>query len=382
MFTLYLVVYIILMYTDLFNALGNLKQMVENIMDSTIVTTAFFMLFLVRCNKVLARVIMAIKSDIAENNFKNLDEMRLYLSYNQISDAFERYAVSVTSATIVVYYFKPLILIFTSNSVCIIVLITKYVQSKIYDYVIMKKKDAFQLFIITEETNGSTSYVLPFRVYAFLDYHDNFNNYLIMYAYQLPLMMLGLCHVNTVSLLLNLILHICGKLSIITYRAENIATRSSGLFHHQFRELINSHEKLIRMANSINSAFRLVLMIELIQTSIRMAVLIYMILLGADGNLVSTFVLLLYILIVISMLYLYSFIGEQLSYESKKVWDAFYASNWLELSNDNRKILLIALCNRKPLLLTAGKVYTFSMFGFIGIMKTVFGFASLLRTVV
>ncbi|KOC69718.1 hypothetical protein WH47_07905 [Habropoda laboriosa] len=97
------------MYMDLFEVLGNLVLMVENIIHNTIIVTTFFMLFLLRCNKLIAHVIITVKQEIAEIKFRNKDEMDLYLSYHSIADKFGRYAVSTTAVVAILLYLTPML---------------------------------------------------------------------------------------------------------------------------------------------------------------------------------------------------------------------------------------------------------------------------------
>ncbi|CAK9805266.1 hypothetical protein ANTPLA_LOCUS4396 [Anthophora plagiata] len=135
------------------------------------------------------------------------------------------------------------------------------------------------------------------------------------------------------------------------------------------------------MTNFLNSALDIILLIELVQTIIRTAILIYMALLNPEADAMTTFTYFFYALIVTSLLYVYSYIGEQISYESTKVTEAYYDIEWHHLSVYNQKLMLIAVsAGQKTLYVTAGKVYRFSLSGFIQIMKTCFGYVSLLRT--
>ncbi|CAK9810337.1 hypothetical protein ANTQUA_LOCUS6406 [Anthophora quadrimaculata] len=135
------------------------------------------------------------------------------------------------------------------------------------------------------------------------------------------------------------------------------------------------------MTNFLNSSLDLLLLIELVQTIIRTAVLIYTAFLNPDATLVTTITYILYSLLVVSLLYVYSYIGEQMTDESMKVTEAYFDIEWHRLSHYNQKLMLIAVCaGQRTLYVTAGKVYRFSLSGFIQIMKTCFGYVSLLQT--
>ncbi|CAD1471554.1 unnamed protein product, partial [Heterotrigona itama] len=331
----YLSVHMVIMYMDLIEAFGNLESMVENILDTTIATATYVLLFLLRFNKLIERTIVTVKQEITTCKFETLEEMRLYFAYHKISDKFGRYAVSTSSVIAVLWYLTPMLHLLKSRS---------------------------------EQDNGSSSdYKLPFRVHAFLDYRNDLQNFVIMYLYQLPFMFIGLSHTTSVSILVNLVLHICGKLSILSHRIRNITTNVNVHLDSMIEEFMAAHIKLIRTVNSINSAFQIFLLLELSQTSIRMGLLIYMMLLNPSRSFMDTVTYSLYISIVVSLLYLYSFIGEQLSNESTKVCEAFYFTDWNNLSVRDQKLFLLVMSGRRTLHVTAGKFYIFSLQGFIGL---------------
>ncbi|XP_076766929.1 uncharacterized protein LOC143433478 [Xylocopa sonorina] len=333
-FVSYFTFHMACVYMDLFDALGNLEAMVDNIIDNTVGTATYFILFLFRFNKLIRRAIIIVKQEIAESRFENAEEMRLYFAYHNISDKFGRYAVRIAAVTAVLWYCTPILHLLKPTS--------------------------------GGDNRTSKAYVLPFRMHTFFNYEDDFKNFIIMYLYQSPLVFVALCHISAVSLLLSLVLHVCGKFSILSYRIQNILTRSDINLNKEIKSFVIAHTKLMVTTNFINSALQIFLLIELLQTSIRMAVLIYMILLNPTKNLVSTLTYGLYILIVTSILYLYSFMGERLSYESSKINEAYYDTDWHNLSAHNQKLLLLVMSfGRQTLYITAGKFYTFSLNGFI-----------------
>ncbi|XP_046141445.1 uncharacterized protein LOC114878428 [Osmia bicornis bicornis] len=347
MYLSYLSVHLVIMNMDLYDVMGELELMVENIVDNTIATTTYFMLFLFRFSKLLKNVITTTKDELSRNEFRNNEEMQLYLSYNNISDNFGRYAVTTTAVIAVMWYITPMLELLKATS-------------------------------LSEKDNSSKIYRLPFRIHSWLDYEDNLQNYILMYVYQMPLTLIALLHISSISLLLSLVLHVCGKFSILSYRIQNITEDATDSFQRRVKEMVDRHVELILRANSLNSALQIFLAIELTQTSIRMAVLMYTILLSDD--IVDIFTYGLYVTIVTLMLYLYSYIGERLEYESRKVNDAFYDADWLKLSIRNQKFLLYCMSNgRKTLHLTAGKFYSFSLPGFIQVEARVYNNRRLLQ---
>ncbi|XP_076283515.1 uncharacterized protein LOC143210505 [Lasioglossum baleicum] len=102
------------------------------------------------------------------------------------------------------------------------------------------------------------------------------------------------------------------------------------------------------------------------------------------GNDTAAFVnFCLYSVLVAAWLYLYSYIGEQLLYESLNVGDAFYDTDWTDIAARDRKSLVICMLNgQQPQYLMAGKFYKFTLFGFSEIVKSSMAFLSVLRTII
>ncbi|XP_076181188.1 odorant receptor 82a-like [Ptiloglossa arizonensis] len=128
----------------------------------------------------------------------------------------------------------------------------------------------------------------------------------------------------------------------------------------------------------------MILLIELLSCGFRLGIAFYVVLIN-DTFKLSTEPLVAYNFLVYatdvgSFIYLYSYIGEQLMYESQKIGDAFYDINWPEAANSDRKALLMCIMNgQKTMFITAGKFFTFSLFGFSGVIKTSMGGLSMLR---
>ncbi|KAK1128361.1 hypothetical protein K0M31_002825 [Melipona bicolor] len=109
MYISYLSVHMVIMYMDLIEAFGNLESIVENIIDTTVVTATYFLLFLLRFNKLVEQTIVTVRQEITTCKFETLEEMRLYLAYHKISDKFGRYAVSTTLVIATLWYLTPML---------------------------------------------------------------------------------------------------------------------------------------------------------------------------------------------------------------------------------------------------------------------------------
>lgn len=116
MYLSYLSVHLVIMNMDLYDVMGELEHMVENIVDNTIATTTYFMLFLFRFSKMIKNMISITKEELLRNEFRNNEEKQLYLSYNTISDNFGRYAVTTTAVIAVMWYITPMLELLKASS--------------------------------------------------------------------------------------------------------------------------------------------------------------------------------------------------------------------------------------------------------------------------
>lgn len=112
----YLFVHLVIMNMNLYDVMGNLEQTVENIIDNTIATTTFLMMFQLRFSKMIRNVVAIVKKELAEDDFQNTNELNLYLSYNKISHTFGKYAIRGSITTWTWWYLSPMINLLKSGS--------------------------------------------------------------------------------------------------------------------------------------------------------------------------------------------------------------------------------------------------------------------------
>ncbi|XP_076664459.1 uncharacterized protein LOC143366896 isoform X2 [Andrena cerasifolii] len=140
------------------------------------------------------------------------------------------------------------------------------------------------------------------------------------------------------------------------------------------------HLELTESIRSLNDTISVILLLELLGCCSRLGLSMFVVLVKFGTDLAGVITYGLYAIAQAGWLYSFCYIGEQTIFQSQKVGEAFYEFNWPALGNNDRKSLLICIVyGYKMLYLTAGKVYTFSLFGFTSIMKTAMGCLSMLR---
>nr|XP_033320766.1 odorant receptor 4-like [Megalopta genalis] len=236
---------------------------------------------------------------------------------------------------------------------------------------------------VVAQDNNTRPYVLPFRSHMFFDYRYDTKVYTLIYLYQLPVAFLGVYHAAEVSLIVTSTLHICAKMSMLASRIRKSLTKYPVHFRQRMRTMVMEHLELTKLTNFLNNCFHHILLVEYLNCSFRLAITMYVVLITLRKDMMAAINYILYTIIVAAWLYLYSYIGEQLVHESQEVGEAFYNTDWTDITSQDRRSLVICLINgQKPQYLMAGKFYRFTLFGFSDIVKTAMAFLSVLRTMV
>ncbi|XP_043685146.1 odorant receptor 13a-like [Vespula pensylvanica] len=369
-FAIYIVycsIQITLAYIDLYKVIGDLHLMVENLLETLVSSLSLLMIIIIRFHPTLVKLIVTIKNEIGNDGgyFENKEERSLYYHYNHISNTLSKIASTTSLFTITAMYLKPL---------------PNLLHSLLHPTAINLAAAA----ATKNTTNNMDIFPLPFKGVKL--YHiTNVHTYTLLYIFQLPYLYCGFCHTITTCVILTLVLHICGKLSIMRHRVRMFEMKPIDQLNDAIRRHVRSHIQLIWMVQSIEKIFNIVILLDLVQNSIRLGLSSYVTLVSKDNK--SEFVVMCtfasYAAVVFLLIFEYCFIGEYLMQESKQLAETYYHCNWEEMPRNCKTSLLICIiCSQSYLSLTAGKFYTFSLYGFTGIVKTSMAYLSMLRTIV
>jgi len=97
-------------------------------------------------------------------------------------------------------------------------------------------------FFSVLHNNETEFFMLPYRVHTFFDITDT-HTYVLIYLYLFPMFYASICHMAAICLLVILVFHICGKLSILSYRIKNIGMQDMVI--NRVRAFVRMHLELI-----------------------------------------------------------------------------------------------------------------------------------------
>ncbi|KAF7378688.1 hypothetical protein HZH66_015475 [Vespula vulgaris] len=300
--------------------------------ETIVYTITFTMILVIRFNGSLKGVIESAKENMRKYNFENEEEKIIYNNYHYASKMFFKISNIGMVITVTLSYIRPLIN-FTTG--------------------------------ITVKDNSTDIYILPIRIRTFFEL-SNTRDYILVYLYLFPMIYMSTCHMTAICVLVNLVFLICADLSILSYRIRNITIKSKKNVHLRIRSLIEMHLKTIWMAKSLDNAFNIVLLDELLGNSIVLAISMYYVIMSYDtAEMATCCTFVFFAFTALLMLYGFCVIGDQLTQQSENVLNAYYECNWLDMSNNTKKLLVICMIRSQTCLqLTGGRFYVFSLNSF------------------
>ncbi|XP_072752287.1 odorant receptor Or2-like [Anoplolepis gracilipes] len=222
--------------------------------------------------------------------------------------------------------------------------------------------------------------LMPLQTY----YMYNVNNsplYEMTFVLQsISLIIAAATYTGTDTFMSFLIFHVCGQL-------ENLKARILNLEFNRFADSLSSnvreHIRLIRSIKLIDDTFTLMLLGLLIYFGMLFALygFLFVTIMTQGRNL--SIARLIYILTsfinTFTHMCLYCVVGEFLVIQCNGIYDAVCQYKWYNLeSRQTRNLLTMMIQAKKPLYLTAGKLFPMTMATFCGLLKTSGGYISVL----
>ncbi|RLZ02270.1 Odorant receptor 20 [Cephus cinctus] len=346
-FFIYITVQCFLQYADLAEYIYDFNYVVRNLTETIVLSMIFLKIFIYRIiSNELRELIQYIQEDYSEIVYSTANEIKTFLQYTLLSKRIVQCLLITCGFTTVLFYMQPL-------------------TTQLLAY---------------NEGNSSTSFILPFHIRLFFDVTQA-RIYYIIYACEIFVVPLVLCgFIGTDCLLITLVLHICGQISILTMQVGILLDDPRNL-REKLKRIVIRHCRLLRLFANLQSAYSAFLLQELFGITFLMCLGSYNVIATSAVTDSSNFIrFLFYILTLIFQLFGMCYIGECVTTESSCLCNAFYNCEWYNISPDHAKsFLMCILRSQKPLTLTAGNFFTFSLVNFTSVVRTSIGYLSVMR---
>ncbi|RLU24510.1 ObirOr5-Q3 [Ooceraea biroi] len=299
----------------------------------------------------LLPILAVIKGNVKEGLYQTYDEKYKVIWYNIASTLFTTSSVTSLFFVPALYYLAPIFACILSN---------EYGSG-----------------------NCTLPYELPVRVNLVYEI-SGMRSYVLFCVILIPsstFLTIGATAAD--SAMISLTFYLCGQLSILDHRMKNIDLKSSKC-HYEMKVLVKRHMELIQLANILADTFSWLMFVQTVGIIFSLCIILYQLLMTAEGEKEIDEIIhfMMYSIAVVLLAFCYCFLGECLISESLALEWACYSINWYESSSEFVHLLMICIArSRKPLCLTAGKFYVFSLETFGTIIKASMAYLSVLKTI-
>nr|AKO90010.1 odorant receptor 46 [Microplitis mediator] len=181
------------------------------------------------------------------------------------------------------------------------------------------------------------------------------------------------------------VLHNCGQLEILADKIKDLVNPDEPrVFQELLKTIVLRHYRIIGLIEEIRNIFATVLLLLVLCFGILFSVIGFLIASSfeSDGTKVPVSQMnfyIGYILFFVGLLFVYSWVGENLLSHSEEIHVAVYSCNWTDLEpHQIAQLIIILVRAQRPLEITIGKFAPATLNTFAQILKTSAGYISVL----
>ncbi|XP_050488674.1 odorant receptor Or1-like [Bombus huntii] len=209
---------------------------------------------------------------------------------------------------------------------------------------------------------------LMFRAWFPFDITSSWFAFSMTFLYQfvgLVIISNGVCIFDT--LFAGLLLHICCQLEMLVYRLHNI----EGNEIQSIKHCVWHHNKIFRFADIVNQFFNKLMFVQFVESAISICFTLYLLtdiedtaqLIGWSSFMFAA----------IFQTFYFCWFGDVAKVKSLDISNMVYNSDWPNLSNDARKMLVVIMARSlTPVEITSAYILPMNLESFKGLMKVAY----------
>ncbi|CAG9858863.1 unnamed protein product [Phyllotreta striolata] len=205
----------------------------------------------------------------------------------------------------------------------------------------------------------------------------------IPYMYAGQVMFILLCafsHSSIDVLITDLIGIIVGQLDVLGEKIKAYDTNKTKE-KIDLKQCVQHHVEIIKFVNNLRQATSVIILIEYVKSALVVCFL------GVQAVHIDpmslTFLKMpVYLIVMLFQLLIYCFFANKIIDKTQEIGDACYFSMWYSYKNtcDKRSLILIMERSKRPLYLTAGKIYVVSLQSFTDVLNSSYTYFTLMQS--
>nr|QHN69102.1 odorant receptor 16 [Sirex noctilio] len=354
LYVFYLTIHCFLQYADLVKYINEPKLVIANLTENSILTMVLCKIIVYRLNEnKICQVLETIMRGHKDINISKGSSNELLISskYIEMANTFVKTTFTLHCLSSIIYYLKPFIDIMISSN-----------------------------GTFSRKNESLTTYTLPYRINLFFEISE-LRTYVLVYLCQAPIVLIvTVGSAGMDCLLVTLTLHICDRFSELADAARkiNLVNRRA------VGSLVSHHVRVMRTAKTLDAAFNVIMLLQLLGFTLILCLAGYNVTLSpAAGRHTHLLTFLMYTSTMALILFECCYVGECLITESSNLHDAFYNNKWYDILPTYSRLIILCMTEaRRPIRLTAGTFYVFSLSSFSDVLKSAVAYLSLLQKLV
>ncbi|KAK0182968.1 hypothetical protein PV327_001047 [Microctonus hyperodae] len=241
--------------------------------------------------------------------------------------------------------------------------------------------------VITQEKSvnnlTSTSINIPYGPNCWFPSSASANIYLAVY-FLITLHLFVLCtgNIGIEVYIFGIAMHVSGQFELLYHNLINLDSDENYYdLRRNIQQITEKHCHLLMLAKEFENTFNLIILLQVTVNGFIICISGTILILGlrvGSGELIFAGMIRIYLLYF--QLFIYSYVGENLSTQAEKLQVAIYNCSWYKmppiLVHD---LILIMMRSNHPFCLTAGKIYDMNISNFQNLIKTMFSYFSVIR---
>ncbi|XP_011869115.1 PREDICTED: odorant receptor 46a, isoform A-like [Vollenhovia emeryi] len=237
---------------------------------------------------------------------------------------------------------------------------------------------------------------LPYRVWLPYDYNTSPMFWITSIQQIITVIFVTIINVGTETLVFGLFLQTCAQFEIFESRLRKLVNyKTNKLMKIEVRYLehsspppnkekaiiskyVHHHLKIYKYARTVNVIFNQVLFVQFFGSILVLCTSVHY--LSAHSSFSETATLIVYTICMFVQIYVYCWSGNEVILKSMSVGDTIYRMNWLSLSaNERKELLMIMLRCTLPIKFTSSFLITLSLQSYSSILKISYSAFNLLQ---
>ncbi|XP_017777949.1 PREDICTED: odorant receptor 30a-like [Nicrophorus vespilloides] len=232
---------------------------------------------------------------------------------------------------------------------------------------------------VTIDINGNLTKHSALPVVGWYPY-DKYKHYEITFALQIIVTVLGTAGITcSDAIFWSVMLFPICLIKILQSKLRKLRKNTTGDYSLDIKVCIRLHNIIIKFVDDINASMNLMMLIDFLSCSVQMGISIIRIIITGSFGLPEIFAVEFFAAMLIQLFVFYG-LANELTIESLKIGDAIWESDWIDLPEDAKKMLLfVTFKSQKPLTLNIGQFYPMSLRTALTILKTAYSCVTLVQ---